>query len=97
MFITLHRSGQRPLFVRAGTPWEQIPLYVLRWLGHIDQSADAEMTDEMHIMGLRASAILYDILVHGYCMLDVPTPEALERFGQPHATTAHGTNAIGRL
>jgi len=70
MFITLHRSGSRALFVRAGTSLSQIPPEALVWLGTIDISVDSELDATTPLLGLSPSAILYDLTIHGYCVVD---------------------------
>ncbi len=85
MFITIHRHGQRALFVRAGTPITEVPLYALHWLGTIESSADAELKADTPMLGLSPPAILYDITVHGFCVVDVPDISAVAppRYSQP--------------
>ncbi len=81
MFITLHRNGPRALFVRAGTTLEQVPPEALAWLGAIETSVDSELDAKTPMLGLNPSAILYDLTVHGYCVVDAQeidgvTPQA---------------------
>ncbi|GJG96736.1 hypothetical protein [Cupriavidus pauculus] len=77
MFITIHRHGPRALFVRAGTLITEVPLYALHWLGTIESSADAELKVDTPMLGLSPPAILYDITVHGFCVVDVPDISAV--------------------
>lgn len=72
MFITLHRSGPRALFVRAGTPLAEIPLHIVHWLGPIDSSSDAELDTDTPMLGVKPMAILKHIRIHGFCTLDAP-------------------------
>lgn len=74
MFVTLHRNGLRAIFVRTGTPLDQIPPEALRWLGRIERSDDAELNDNTPMLGLSPSAIIFEISVNGYCVLMPPPP-----------------------
>lgn len=70
MFITLYRSGSRALFVRAGTTLAQVPCEVLSWLGVVESSVEAVLDAKTPMLGLNSSAILYDLMIHGYCVVD---------------------------
>ncbi len=87
MFITIHRHGPRALFVRAGAPITRVPLDILHWLGTIESSADAELTADTPMLGLTPSAILYDITVHGFCVVDVPKISAVVPPRDPQPVT----------
>lgn len=69
MFVTLHRSGQNALFVRAGTPLTEIPLHVIQWLGVVETSEDAELEDDTPMLALSPMEIMRHIEADGYCAL----------------------------
>lgn len=87
MYITLHRSGCRAIFVRTGTPLTRIPPEIFRWLGPIQCSDEAELDEDTPLLGLRPAAIVYDILTRGYCVVDTPESVSSDNVAQLSRTS----------
>ena len=72
----LHLSGSRVLVVPQGNDLDAIPKHVLRWLGPIEGQEPVRLSENSSLPGVSAPAILYDLCVHGYCVIDAQDERA---------------------
>jgi len=81
--VTLYRSAGRALFVRAGSRPEDLPSYVLKWLGEVESIEEAEFSETTPMIGISAAAVMYDLIAHGYCLVE---PDSAVAAGQSRST-----------
>lgn len=70
--VTLYRGDCRALLVRSGMMLENLPPHVLRWLGEIRSSQQTEFSETTSMIGISAPAVMYDLLIHGFYLVEEP-------------------------
>lgn len=77
--VTLYRGARRALLVRVGVELENLPPHVLAWLGDIQSSERTEFSETTSMIGISAPAVMYDLLIHGYFLVEEPSAGATRR------------------
>lgn len=72
--VTLYRSGTRAVLVPKETAFEHVPAYVRHWLGRIDQTQETSINEHTPMIGSSAAAVIYDLLTHGFCVIEPADP-----------------------
>ncbi|PLP99136.1 hypothetical protein [Cupriavidus pauculus] len=71
--VTLYRGSRRALLVRTGLALESLPPHVLTWLGGIESSETSRFSETTSMIGISAPAVMYDLLIHGFFLIDEPS------------------------
>lgn len=72
--VTLYRGASRALLVRSGLELEHVPTHVRNWLGDIESVETTEFSETTSMIGMSAPAVMYDLLVHGFHLMETPAP-----------------------
>ncbi|QWE95407.1 hypothetical protein [Cupriavidus sp. EM10] len=52
---------------------------MLAWLGDIQSSERTEFSETTSMIGISAPAVMYDLLIHGYFLVEEPSAGATRR------------------
>lgn len=68
--VALYRGAGRALLMRSGSRLEDLPPYVLSWLGPIDSVEETVFCEATKLMGISTAAVMYDLLTQEYCLME---------------------------